>query len=351
MATFSYKNVGIAGLSAAVPLRRFNNYADNPNFSEEDAKAIVDKTGIFERRVANETTTATDLAFAAAEGLINQMQLDRNVIDALILVTQTPDYRMPASSFLLQHQLALPKSCMALDINIGCSGFVVGLNLAYSLLQQENIQKVMLLNAETRTKVYSFKDRQTGFLFGDAATACLVSKGDQFGTSYFKIDSDGSKSNYIMAKSGGYRNPSTPESFIEREQENGRFHSDEQGFMDGAGVFEFVITEVPRHIKEVLKSTGHEKEDIDHYVFHQANKFMNEHLVKKLKLDQEKVPFCLDRYGNTSSVSIPLTIVAELKDVLKTPKKAVISGFGVGLSLGSAYINLVNPFIPPIIEV
>jgi 3-oxoacyl-[acyl-carrier-protein] synthase III len=350
MAITNFRNIGLTGLAAAVPANRYINFTDNPNFSPEDAKAIIGKTGIVERRVANASTTASDLAYAAAEAIINKMAIAKSEIDVLILVTQTPDYRMPASSIILQDRLGLQKSCLAFDVNLGCSGFVVGLNIAYSLCNQPSIRKVLLLNGETRSKVYSFKDRQTGFLFGDAASAAIIEKDEKFGHSFFKADSDGAKSNYIMAKSGGYRNPSTPESFVEKEQESGRFHSDEQGSMDGAGVFEFVITQVPRHIKEILKIAGKEKEDMDAFVLHQANKFMNDHLIKKLKLDPEKVPYSLNKFGNTSSVSIPLTMVTNA-GLFTATKQLIISGFGVGLSLGSAFIQVKDLIIPPLVEV
>lgn len=351
MANFRYNNTGIAGLSAAVPSKVYKNLTDNDNFSEEDARAIVEKTGIFERRVADASTCASDLCFAATEKLLTDMGIDRSEIDVLIFVSQTPDFRMPATAITLQHRLALPKSCLAFDVNLGCSGFVVGLNIAYGFLQQDSIRNVLLLNGETRTKVYSFRDRQTGFLFGDAGTACLVNKNDKYGPSWFTLDSDGSKSDYISIKSGGYRNPSTPESFIERERENGRVFSDEQGYMDGAGVFEFVITEVPRSIRNILQYSETEKDQIDYFVFHQANKFMNDHLNRKLKLEEDKVPYSLDRFGNTSSVSIPITIVSELGGKLNDDKKVLISGFGVGLSLGTAVIHLNDPFIGKLVTV
>jgi 3-oxoacyl-[acyl-carrier-protein] synthase-3 len=352
MAIFIHEGVGIRGLAAAVPSRIFDNYRDNIHFSTEDAKAIVDKTGIFQRRVAAPKTCASDLCFAAGDSLINGMQLDRSEIDMLIFVSQTPDFRMPATAILLQERLGLPKSCAAFDINLGCSGFVYGLNLAFSLVKQPGIRKILLLNGETRTKVYSFKDRQTGFLFGDAGTACLVEKGEEFGTSRFILDSDGAKSDYIKINSGGYRNPSSPDSLLEKTFDDGSIRTDEQGFMDGAGVFEFVITQVPKQIKEILRISEKTTEEIDHFVFHQANQFMNDHLVKKLKLQPEKVPFCLDRYGNTSSVSIPLTIVSELSDKLSgSTKQLLLSGFGVGLSMGSAVVKVCDPFIGPISEI
>ncbi|MDD3743214.1 MAG: ketoacyl-ACP synthase III [Lentimicrobiaceae bacterium] len=351
MAVFKYRGIGISGMAGAVPKEVYNNYTDNPNFSLEDAKAIVDKTGIFERRIARPETCASDLAYAAATQLFSSGKFEKEHTDALIFVSQTPDYRMPATGILMQARLNLPKSCAAFDVNLGCSGFVYGLNLAYSLASQEGIRNVMLINAETRSKVYSFKDRQTGFLFGDAATAFIISKNSSLGSSVFKLDSDGEKGNYIMAKSGGYRNPSTQDSFIEKQQPDGGFHSDEQGYMDGAGVFEFVITQVPRSIKDTLALAETEREKIDYFVFHQANRFMNDHLIRKLKLEPEKVPYCLHRFGNTSSVSIPLTMVSELSDKLNQTKNLLISGFGVGLSLGSAVIPVHSPEVLPLIEI
>ena len=341
MAYFCHRDVGIEALSAAVPQQVFTNLTDNPHFTREDAEAIVEKTGIYERRVAPESICASDLCLAAAQQLIEETGIDRSDIDLLIFISQTPDYRMPATSIILQHRLGLSKSCAAFDVNLGCSGFVIGLNLAFSMVSQEAIRKVLLLNGETRTRVYSQKDRKTGFLFGDAGSACLVAKTGTATTSHFLIDSDGEKSDYIKIKAGGYRYPSSCDSVREKTYDDGSIRTDEQGVMDGNGVFEFVITEVPQQIKKLYKCAGCAKEEIDYFVFHQANKFMNEHLIKKLKLDRDRVPFCLDRYGNTSSVSIPLTIVSELHPLLsEPPRKLLISGFGVGLSLASAILDL-----------
>lgn len=332
-------------ISACVPKQRYVNLSDNRFFSQIDAEAVVEKTGIIERRVASQDMCASDLACAAAEKIFNETSIGRDTIDTLILVTQTPDYRMPASAILLQHRLGLSRSCAAFDVNLGCSGFVYGLNLAFSMVNQPHIRRIMLINAETRTKVYSFKDKKTGFLFGDAASACVIEKNVACRDSWFKLDSDGEKADYIMIKYGGYRFPSNMASFIEREQEDGSFRSDEQAYMNGYGVFEFVISEVPRHIRGVLDISSVTKDEIDYFVFHQANKFMNDHLVKKLKLNPIKVPYNLDRFGNTSSVSIPLVMVTELKDCFKSEKNIVISGFGVGLSLGSAVLNINDPYI------
>ena len=352
MAIFSYNGIGISGFSGVVPKHIFNNYVDNPNFSKEDAKAIVDKTGIFERRVADDQTCSSDLCFVASEKLFSSLGVDKSEIDVLIFVTQTPDFRMPASAIILQDRLGLPTSCAAFDVNLGCSGFVYGLNMAYSFAQQSSIRKVLLLNGETRTKVYSFKDRKTGFLFGDAGTACIIEKDSSVGKAIFALDSFGDKADAIKVKAGGYRFPSSCETVKEKIQTDGGIRSDEQGFMDGAGVFEFVLMHVPKHLKNLLLKAEITQDDIDFYIFHQANKFMNDHLIKKLKLPEEKVPYSVAKFGNTSSVSIPITITSELGEKINNGvHKLMISGFGVGLSLGSAIIEVKDVHIADIVEV
>lgn len=351
MAIFEYNGIRVTGFSAAVPQKVFNNYTDNAFFSQEDALAIIGKTGIKERRVATSDICASDLCFVAAEQLLNEMGTNRDEIDVVIFVSQTPDYRMPATSLLLQDRLQLSKSCAAFDLNLGCSGFVYGLNIAYGFGQQQHIRKVLLLNGETRTRAYSFKDRQTGFIFGDAGTACLIEKDTLAPTSYFLLHSDGAKSDAIMIKAGGYRYPSSEDTLKEKVREGGSIRSDEHGVMDGAAVFEFVITAVPRQIRQLFNLSNMSMEQIDFFVHHQANIFMNGHLSRKLKLPDHKVPYSLHRYGNTSSVSIPLTIVSELYDKLDGCKKMQLSGFGVGLSWGSAIIEVASPYIGKIVEI
>lgn len=351
MAIFTHQGVGISGLAAAVPANIYNNLTDNKHFSLNDLNSITEKIGVRERRVAPRDMCASDLGFAAAKALIRDCRIPLDSIDALIFVSQTPDYRMPATGIIMQDRLGLSKHCSAFDVNLGCSGFVYGLNMAYLMAAQASINRVLLINAETRTKVYSFRDRKTGLLFGDAATACLIEKDEKMGPSWFILDSDGSKSDFIKIKSGGYRFPSDANSFIETEREYGAYRSDEQGIMDGSGVFEFVISEVPKQVKKVLEISELRTNDVDFFMFHQANQFMNSHLVKKLKLSPDTVPSNIDRFGNTSSVSIPLTIVSELQDKLGQQVRLLICGFGVGLSIGSAIINVDNPTVSKLVEV
>ena len=352
MAFLRFKDVGIAGLSAAVPKNTIDNYKYTAHFSKEEARDVVDKIGVKTRRFADDKTTAADLCFAAADQLLLEMDIDRNEIDLLIFISQTPDFRMPASAIILQHRLGLPMSTMAFDVNIGCSGFIYGLSIAYSYLQQEGFRKALVLDGETRSKVYSPKDRQTAFLFGDGGVAALIEKNDRFGNSFFSINSDGSRESLIKIDAGGYRNPSTCETMEEKVvDEHGNIRSEEQGYMVGADVFNFLIREVPKDIKGLLGFASEEKTDIDYFVFHQANAFMNNYLVKKLKLDKEKVPTSIEEFGNTSSVSIPLTIVTSLQEAASQELKLLLSGFGVGLSWASAIINFNECYISELIEV
>jgi 3-oxoacyl-[acyl-carrier-protein] synthase-3 len=290
--------------------------------------------------------------FAAADALLNDLQIDRSSIDLLVFVSQTPDYRMPATAITLQHRLGLPMSTAAFDVNLGCSGFVYGLSVVYSFMQQGAFKRALLLDGETRSRVYSAKDRKTAFLFGDAGVATLVERDERFGKSYFTLNSDGSRANLIMINAGGYRNPSSPDSLKEKVvDEYGNMRTDEQGYMNGADVFNFLIREVPKDIKNIFEKSGESLETIDHFVFHQANNYMNDYLVKKLKLDPAKVPSSIEKFGNTSSVSIPLTIATQLREQLATRKKLLLSGFGVGMSWASAIINTDNCHIGPLIEI
>ena len=351
MAEISFENIGISAMAGAVPKQVIKNREYTEHFSQEAVNDIVDKTGVEERRFTTEDQTASDLCFAAAEQLLADNPIDKSEIDILLFVSQTPDYRMPATSITLQHRLGLPKSTAAFDISLGCSGFVYGLSVAYAYANMPQVRKVLLLDGETRSKVYHAKDRKTGFIFGDAAVAAIIEKQDN-GTSYFSLNSDGSKSDLIKIDAGGYRNPSNENTTKEKVvDEHGNIRTDEHGYMNGADVFNFVLREIPKNIKQTLSFANTELGDLDFYVFHQANKFMNDYLAKKLKLDIAKVPSSIHKYGNTSSVSIPITIVDQLKDQLNTPKKILLCGFGVGMSWATAVLATKHIKISDIVEV
>lgn len=352
MGLITFRDVGITGMAAAVPANVINNYEMDLYFNKDDIRGIIDKIGVKERRFADSETCSSDLCYAAAEKLLEDMNIDRSRIDLLLFISQTPDFRMPATSVILQNRLGLSTSVMTLDINLGCSAFLYGLTVAYSMITSGTVKKALILDGETRSKVYSLKDRKTGFLFGDGGVAALVESDEKFGASWFSLNSDGSRESLIKIPAGGYRKMSSVESLTEKiVDEYGNIRSEEQGYMEGADVFNFVIREVPRDFNRLIEYSDIDVSSIDYYVFHQANSYINGFLAKKLKLPEDKLPSTIHKFGNTSSVSIPLTIVSELKNKLSERKRILMSGFGVGLTWGTAVVDVEDCHISDIVEV
>jgi 3-oxoacyl-[acyl-carrier-protein] synthase-3 len=344
MANIQYTGAGISAVSACVP--RYTAYNKDLGYlipKSEDIQRLIQSTGIEERHIADENTCASDLCLAAAEQLLADGKTDRTGIDALIFVTQTPDYRQPATAMNIQHRLGLPKSTLSFDINLACSGYVYGLSVAFAFTQAAGINKVLLLAGDTLSKVVSRKDKATLPLFGDAGTATLVEKGN-YPHTCFTLNSDGGEAGIINIPCGGYRQPSSPESLEEIAAPDGNIRNGEQLYMDGAEVFNFGLREVPKDIRNLLLFTGESPDTVDLIIYHQANRFMTDFFTRKLKFSTEKTPCSIDRFGNTASASIPLTIVSEMHDPDRYTKrkKVIISGFGAGLSWGSALIDLSN---------
>lgn len=351
MAYLHFDGIGIAGIAGCVPKQVIKTLDCTQYFPREDVVKLAEKTGIYERRFADKDTCSSDLCYAAANKLFEETGIGRDEIDVLLFISQTADYRMPATSIILQERLGLSHDTIAFDINLGCSAFLYGLSVAYSFLSQSSIRRVLLLDGETRSKVYSPKDRKTAFLFGDGGIAAIIERNEKYGESYFSLNSDGSKESTIKINGGGYRNPSSFETLRERVvDEYGNIRSDEQGYMDGETVFNFVAKEVPNDIKRLCDYAKRELKDFDYYIFHQANNFMNQFLAKKLKIDVSKMPSTIAKYGNTSSVSVPLTIVSELQKERVINSRLLLSAFGVGLSWGTAFINLVDCKLCDIVE-
>lgn len=352
MAYIQYEGVGITAMSAAVPKRVIKNREYTEVFSVQEANDIVDKTGIEERRFSDDETCSSDLCYAAAEKLIMDNSINKEEIDLLVFISQTPDYRMPATSCTLQHRLGLPNTTIAFDITLGCSAFIYGLSVVYGLLQGGGIRKALLLDGETRSKVYSPRDRRSAFLFGDGGVAALIERDPKFGKSTISMNSDGSRADLIMIPAGGYRKMSSAETVVEKViDEFGNMRSEEQGYMRGGDVFNFVIREIPRDIKNTVAYAGKEMDDFDYVVFHQANNFINTYIAKKMKLDTSKIPSTFTKFGNTSSVSVPLTIVSELQGKLDGKKELLLTAFGVGMTWATGVIPFVDCKISDIVEV
>lgn len=349
---FSYiPHVRLAGISASVPRKAFEN-KDFNGFSTAEAEKFMHTTGVFRKRIAGDELCTSDLCFYAAEKLINDLNWSIADIDCLIFVTQTPDYVLPETSCLLQSRLGLKEDVFALDISLGCSGWVFGLKVLASLLSHGNMKKGLLLVGDTISKVCSWHDNTTAPLFGDAGTATaleysLADEGFRFHTA-----ADGSGYKAIIIPDGGNRNPSSPESFKYHKDESGSKRNRVQLSLDGMNVFSFGISKAPESVKLISEHFSIDLQDVDYFVFHQANLFMNEKIRKKLKIPEEKVPYSLNNFGNTSSATIPLTMVTELKDQLKTKSNKIIAcGFGVGLSWGSVYFEADNIVCSELVEI
>lgn len=336
MAIITFQKVGLRAISACVPKRVSSNYDLINLMSNEDVEKTVNSIGIKEKRIAETDVCSSDLCFKAAEKLLNDNQIDRSTIDMLLFLSQTPDYIIPATSPSLQHRLGLPKSTACIDLSLGCSGFVYGLSTAFAYASTEGVNRVLLLVGETFSKIVDKKDKVNAPLYGDAGTASLIEKGNE-SKSVFCLYSDGEGLPSVIIPSGGFRQPVNIKSLEETEREDGNIRSDIEIYMNGMDVFNFAIGVVPRAVKEIMNITSKSVEEIDYLIFHQSNRFMTDFFVKKLKFDINKVPYCIEKFGNSSSASVPLTIVSELNDINK--KKLILCGFGAGLSWATAYIE------------
>lgn len=349
MAIIKYHNVGIRAMSACVPSKVYSNRDLGYLIPEEEIEKTISNIGIEERRIADDDVCASDLAYKAAEKLMEDNNIDPASIDVLLFMSQTSDYRIPATSCILQHRLGLSKDTCCIDLTLGCSGFVFALSTAFAYASMDGINRVLLLDGETFSKIVNKRDKVDWPLYGDGATATLIEKGD-FEESVFILRSDGSGENAVKIPGGGMRNPVTSESVIESVREEGNVRNDLEVFMDGMEVFNFAMSVVPKGVKEIAKVTETTLDDIDWLVFHQANKFMTDFFAKRLKFDMNKVPYCIQKYGNTSSTSVPLTIVSELHDKMKDGDRVVICGFGAGLSWGTARVVFNKCKISPVID-
>jgi len=339
MATCSVSNVRIAGISIAIPEHFRSRLEDEAAFGKEIVAKIQQHSGVSRRPVTLSGLCTSDLCYAAAERLLEDLNWSRESVDALIFVTQTPDYVLPATSCVLQQRLGLAKHCAAFDVNLGCSGYIYGLWLA-GQMASASMPRVLLLVGDTISRIVSPTDRTTATLFGDAGTATALERTDDAATMLFELGTDGRGRNHLIVPAGSFRRPHTDITQRRTEREGGNIRSDEDLFMDGAEVFSFTIREVAALIKNVLSQADWSEESLDALVLHQANEFILQHLSKRLGLPREKVPSTLENYGNTSSASIPLTMVVSLGECLKaSAQRLVLAGFGVGWSWGAVALT------------
>lgn len=345
MAFLSFKNVRIVGIAAGVPKRVVSNLEMTNISSDYDAAAFVETTGVRERRLDDRFCTS-DLCFAAAEKLIDDLKWDKSEIGAIIFVSQNPDYWLPCTACILQDRLGLSKECWAEDMTLGCSGWVYGLSNVAALLSAGTIKKALVLAGDAKRHVPTDDP-----LFGHAGTATALEYAEGAEGLKCHYGTDGSGYDAIIIPHGGTRNDMTPESF-KPEEVDGKMINKFQTRMKGMDVFGFGITTAPKTVKKLAEYFGFDYLSYDYFLFHQANMKMNNMIAKKLKLPAEKVPSCMSEFGNTSSASIPLTIVTRLREkVTNVPTKFLCCGFGVGLSWGTVAFTADSLVVSELVEV
>lgn len=351
MALFSIDNIRLAGIAACVPSGIESNY-DFDLVNDQEKELLIKTTGIEYRRVAQKGMATSDLCEKAAQKLISSLQWDKNEIHLLIFVSQSRDYYLPSTSIILQDKLGLPKTCMAFDIGLGCSGFTHGLSIAASFMKTSGIKKALLMTGDISTVSLSKEDKSTYPLFGDGGCVAALELNNESDPWYFSVNSDGSGYETIIIPDGGLRNLITSATFEKIHIEKGITRSKRDLWLNGLDVFSFSTREVPLSVNELLAYSQINKDQINFFIMHQANLLMNETIRKKLKIDAEKVPYSLKNFGNTSSASIPLTIVTQLKNKLSETgkKKLLLSGFGVGLSWSNVILNTEKLVIPDLME-
>lgn len=304
------------------------------------AEKIFEKTGIYERHVCEENETAADLGERAARKLFADQSIDPTTIDFILLATQSPDYFLPTTACILQHRLGLPTTAGALDFNLGCSAYVYGLSLAKGLIASGNATRILLITAETYTKHIHPMDKSVRTIFGDGAAATLVEFSEMESIGQFVLGTDGSGYDKLIVRSGGMRLKSSPETSTEEVDDSGNTRTQNNLFMDGAEIFSFTIATVPQTVKETLKKNRLSLEDIDLFVFHQANKYMLDFLCKKCKIPPDKFYMNFSDCGNTVCASIPIALFRAVQDGrLKSGMKVMLVGFGVGLSWGAVVVT------------
>jgi len=327
----------VIGLACAVPGNRVPSSDFVQYFGEETVEKIVANTGIHERRFVRHNGCTSDLCVAAAEALFEKTSIPRDTIDAVVFVTQSPDYYcVPATSCEIQHRLKLPETVFAFDIAKGCTGYTDGFLVAQGLLQGLGYRRILLLAGDTPSLTADFTNQGTCMLFGDAGSATILEKSDDPFIHVVGTDGTGA---LVINTPFGARNR-YPMDF-----------SNLHCVLDGAKVYEFTIDRVPDMVKEVLAKAGWSIADTDAFVFHQANHYIMRNLARMMKIPADKLPISLDEFGNTSSASIPLTIVTRLKERLQKSAKLVLVGFGVGLSWSAVAAEWEDTIVCPLVEV
>lgn len=323
----------IKAISYYLPELILSNDLIHQEFPEWDIEKISSKTGINSRHISAEDEFSSDMAVKAAEKLFLEHNIDKSEIDFLLFCTQSPDYFLPTTACILQEKLGLNTTIGALDFNLGCSGFVYGLSLAKGLIAGGMAKNILLLTSETYSKFIHPKDKSNKTIFGDAAAAALISSENGFciiGDFVFGTDGNGAEN--LIVKQGGMRFPVSNDN-VDVCDEYGNIKNDKNLFMDGAAIFNFTLESVPKLTQAILEKSKLSIDQVDLFVFHQANKYMLNHLRKKIGIPEENFFIALEHCGNTVSSTIPIALYeAQKKGKINQSKNVILAGFGVGYS-------------------
>ncbi|OUX38070.1 MAG: hypothetical protein CBE26_02015 [Kiritimatiellaceae bacterium TMED266] len=348
-----HPGVYVRAMATCVPPKKvfFEEDAKKANFPDKQVARIKKTIGLNTRHVVTDGVTALDLCARAAEKVLAALKPGEDQIDGLIFVTQSPDHFQPCNAAILHGKLGLDPSCAAFDINLGCSGFVYGLSVAASMLNSSDAGNILLLAGDTLSTTTNERDRSAGFLFGDAGSATLISKGRADARLTVSMHTDGTGQHHIKIPAGGFRMPKSSKTAVEVETDDGNILSDDNLQMDGGAVFNFAVSVEPDSVNELLQMTKTQRDDIDYVFFHQANKYFIGYVTRKLGFSKEQVPDdILELYGNQSSASIPCAICHTLGGKITGNYDIIVSGFGVGLSWASAFMTFQPEFCPPVFE-
>ena len=341
---FTFHRKRITGILAVVPRneRLFVDDMKSFNFPEARSLKLKQVMGFDRHRVVTPGVCVSDLAVAGLEYLFKNGLLERDGFDALILVTQSPDHFMPPTSNIIQGRLNLKRDLLCLDINQGCAGFVVGLIQAFMLLEQESVRRVVLINADVLSRKTSPKDRNSFPLIGDAASITVVEREPEDSVIHASLKMDGTRNEALMIPAGGLRLPSSPETAVLEDVGDNNLRAKDHLRMDGSAVFNFVQTEVPELIQNLLATVGVPLEKVDYILSHQANRFMLEKLADKLKLPREKMPNnVVEHFGNSSGVTVPMVITFNLAEHFRRNRSLVVlANYGVGLTWSAMLLKL-----------
>jgi 3-oxoacyl-[acyl-carrier-protein] synthase III len=335
-------NSYIKAISYHLPETIFSNEDFFKIFPDErQHEENLQKTGVLNRHIISPDETASDIGVKAAQKLFIEHSIDPSSIDFLLFCAQEFDHFTPTTACIMQSKLNLPKSCGALDFNLGCSGFVYGLSLAKGLIESVGIKNVLLITSSTLTRTFHKKDKSSIFLFGDGAAATLISSRDEKGIGKFVFGTDGSGKDKIIVKDGGARNKLTENSLIDHSDQYGNTTNDASFYMNGTGVFIFGLKTVPVLIEELLNKENNSINDIDLFIFHQANLFLIDSIRSKMKIPEQKIFNYMGNVGNTVSSSIPIALNEGIRaGRAKKGDRIMLIGFGVGLSWAATTIEV-----------